>query len=272
MTHYCKNFRGIVHSEYQPSKHIFSRTRCKMWQCPYCWKVNQAQWRAVLFKQLPALSKVWSFHTITMKSSDHTHKRTAETIRTKWDVLMKRLKRAYGNFSYVRVLEQHRSGEWHIHLLASFHISPDDLRTVRNKDGSIKYQYSAFLKRTVFPECGFGKISSVSNLMPELGDDTGSVAKAIGYVTKYMTKRDDGFETTAKQAKIRIIQTSRDIKFKPEKSDEQWMLKSGVYLDEIMRGEIWIDLNRGGEIITEKHFEDSFMYPDDAQRPSTATD
>lgn len=268
MQTYCRNYQGIVQNEYQPNKHKFARVRCKMWQCPYCWKVNQAQWRAVLFKQLPALSREWSFHTFTCKSKDHSDHKTAEIIRTHWDTLMKRLKRAYGNFSYVRVLEQHESGEWHIHMIASFHIPLDDLRTVRNKDKSIKYQYSARIKREILNGIPFGKICSVSNLAPDAGEDTGAVEKAIGYVTKYMTKRDDTFEISAKEKKIRIIQTSRDIKFKPEKTDEVWTLKSGVYLDEVMRGEVWIDLNKGGEVITPEHFTETFIYPDDAQRPN----
>jgi hypothetical protein len=180
---------------------------------------------------------------------------------------MKRMKRAYGNFSYVRVLEQHESGEWHIHMIASFHVPQDDIRTVRNKDKSIKYQYSARIKREILDGIPFGKVCSVSNLAPNAGEDTGAVEKAIGYVTKYMTKRDDSFETSAKAKKIRIIQTSRDIKFKAGQGDEVWTLKSGVYLEEILAGEIWIDLNKGGEVITEKHFEDTFIYPNDAIHP-----
>ena len=268
MQQYCKNFQGIIHNEYQPDKHKFSRVRCKMWQCPYCWRINQAQWRAALFKQLPRISKVWSFHTITLDGDLHRAHLTARRIRENWDKLMKRMKRMYGKFSYVRVLEQHQSGEWHIHLLASFHIPANDLRTVYNEDGSIKYQYAKTLKDSVFPETGFGVICSVSNIHPDESTDEGQVAKSIMYVTKYMTKRDDTLETAAKQEKIRIIQTSRDIKFIGDKADEVWTLKSGVYPDEILRGEVWVDLNKGGEVITMDHFKDSVVYPDDQQRPA----
>lgn len=268
MTSYCKNFQGIVVSDITHNKHKFARVRCKMWQCPYCWRENQRQWQAVLFEQLPAISAVWSFHTITLPSDVHEARQTAARIRSNWEKMIKRMKRFFGKFSYVRVLEQHQSGNWHIHMIASFHVTDGDIRHVFDKDGKFKYSYSKQMKEHILPETGFGYICSVSNLVSSADSDESNARKAIGYVTKYMTKRDSEFESAAKSEKIRIIQTTRDIKFKPKKTDEAWYLKSGVYITEVLSGDVWVDLNRGGEIVTPEHFEDSYMYPDDAQRSS----
>ena len=132
----CKNIKGIVYTSDNDKDHVndFARIRCKQWTCGYCALKNRQQWRAVIFKFInnnPDLS--WSFWTITLPSyvtSDGSY----QFIREDWDKLIKALRVQYGDFSYVRVLENHKSGKLHVHMLASIRIA--DARKVTRKDGS----------------------------------------------------------------------------------------------------------------------------------------
>lgn len=257
MLKYCPKFSGLAYTAPTDTKRLFTRLRCKMWQCPYCHKVNQKQWRAALFRQLPGLGTDWSFHTITLPAELHESRMTAQRIKNNWDKLMKRLKRMYGKFSYVRVLEQHSTGNWHVHLLASFLVT--DLKTKWHEDGTIDYQYSDILKRETFPDCGFGYMCSAANLTHN--GETSATQKAIGYVTKYMTKRDEETESDAKAVNLRMIQTSRDIKFKGDASEETWYFKHAIYLEDILDEKRWYDLNEDGYRVSYEDFEETWQYP-----------
>lgn len=181
-------------------------------------------------------------------------------IRKNWDKLMKRLKRAYGDFSYIRVLEQHQSGVLHIHLLMSIHHT--DLHTGVSKNGQ-KYSYSSMLKG-IAVDVGFGFITNTQNIV----DDSGTQANAglvVSYITKYMTKQSDSFDQAVRGKRVRRVLTSRDIGSpKVQESSDEWWLREGIYLMEVLidesQGRFWVDLNTG-EIINGDSFQDSDIYP-----------
>lgn len=270
----CRRIRGIARTEtYFDDKIAFSRVRCKSWKCPHCARVNRSQWRAVLSKFLRDDTRKWSFITITLPRDAHrSAQESAQFIRDNWNTLMKAIKDEYKKqiaalkksgqgLSYIRVLEQHKSGAWHVHLLISIEIT-DSVRKER-KDGSIYWQ-SATIRRIVAPTTkerekygilrrSWGYIHDAQNLETN--------GERVAYVTKYMTKRGETFEDAATEKKLRVIQTSRDIKFNPEKSPHDWQIKSAVYREDIAR-QTWHDLNRNRDI-SEDDMQPYYPHPDE---------
>lgn len=241
-----------------------------MWDCRYCASINRKRWRAHILTYLNSeigKQKKWSFNTITVPRYIHRHAIAQERtnlsldfIRKQWDKLIKRLKRAYGDFSYMRVLEQHQSGVLHIHLLMSIH--HQDLHT--GVSASQKpYSYSPLFKGHL-TALGFGYITNSQNILDENGEPA-NAGLVVGYVTKYMTKYSGTFAEAVKGKRARRILVSRDIGSpKPQESEDDWWLRNGLYLMDIEianeHGRRWIDLNTG-LIITEDEFVDSDVYP-----------
>jgi len=266
---YCARFKKVL-TTYSDVQNRLVRTRCKMWDCRYCANINRKRWRAVLlsyFNSEEGRTKVWSFNTITIPRYIHRHSMVQARIelslafiRTNWDRLIKRLKREYGNFSYVRVLEQHQSGVLHIHLLASFHLT--DLHTGYGKRGKA-YSYSPKFKSHV-TACGFGFISNSQNILDEHGEPA-NAGYVAGYPLKYMTKQSESFATAMRGRRCRRVLTSRDIGSpQVQESSDIWWLRDGIYFEEVLSAQLlgiqWIDLNTGA-IITTDDFDDSDRYP-----------
>lgn len=208
---FCPAFNAIAIKKElsDDDKKILSRTRCKSWSCDYCASGNRARWRAFLLDVLPAISEVWSFHTLTMpawirKNEEFSDEdRTIASlglIRTNWDKFMKRLKRQLGKVEYFRCFEMHKDGVLHCHVLISHHIPKKELKTV--KKGQKTYSYWRWLK-DVAPQCGFGYMVASENL--------GEAAAASGYATKYMTKEDLFYSDMLSKYRIRRFQSSQGI-------------------------------------------------------------
>ena len=255
------NCRGImavaVSSDYRKRHTAVAHIRCKLWSCSHCAVENRKQWRAVLYKRLPEISPQWSFHTFTTGSHKNlTIDQSESVIMAGWEKLIKRLRRLYGKFSYVRTIELHQSGHPHIHALFSLSI-PDTAWvktkiTKQNKTGG--YWYSPTISAHL-ADCGFGVIQSSENL-PVLTDS--GLFQALGYATKYMTKR---VQHPTHRFSLRFIQTSRDIKLRNlGKSAFTWTLKSGIYEDEVLEKR-HIDISRNNKRVTCDDFEQSFIYP-----------
>lgn len=211
--------------------------------------------------------KLWSFNTITMPRGIHQHsdpdfrlRLSVSFIRKNWDRLLKRLKRVYGDFSYIRVIEMHKSRVLHIHLMLSFHHA--DLHTGYHANGK-KYSYSPSFKK-ILTDCGFGYITDNQNVV----DDSGSHANAglvTGYITKYMSKQKEDFADAVKDYRLRRVVVSRDIGSPKDAPaiDEWWLwnfLTLGNILDAEKSGSYWIDLDTG-EKIERGNFKDNDFYP-----------
>lgn len=235
---YCPAFSGIaVKKELtEDDKKLISRLRCKSWACPYCAGSNRKRWQAFLLDVLPAVSEVWSFHTLTLPSwvrenKDFTDEdRTLASlslIRANWDKFMKRLKRQVGAAQYFRVFEKHGDGCLHVHFLLSHWIPEDELKISHGSYNAKKdtwnnhYSYWRWLKDNA-PECGFGVMTSSENLRdPKAG---------VGYTTKYMTKEDSFVSDMLSKYRIRRFQSSQGIGSQDEwgKTDDYWEVRSFV--------------------------------------------
>lgn len=237
MYKFCPAFSGIaLRNELDnEGRKLLSRLRCKAWDCPYCAIGNRARWRAFLFDVLPAISEVWSFHTITCPAWIHNNREfspedktlaSLSLIRANWDKLMKRIKRQVGSVEYFRVFEKHESGVLHVHFLLS-HWIPDldlygsetELRFVDREDKS--YIYWPYLKDNA-AQCGFGYVCSSENLYVP--------TKAVLYTTKYMTKEDSYLGDMFGKYRMRRFQSSQGIGSQEKwgKSEDFWEIRSFV--------------------------------------------
>lgn len=266
--YFCPAFSGIALKNEldENDRKLLSRLRCKSWSCDFCAKGNRLRWQAFLLDVLPAISEVWSFHTLTLpawvrKRADWTPEdRTIASlalIRGNWDKFMKRLKRQLGAVQYFRVFEKHGDGVLHLHFLLSHTIPHDELHKVtpkKNKNGETPepYYYWRWLKDTA-PECGFGFMTSSENLVDP--------QKAVGYTTKYMTKEDFYIGNMLSKYRVRRFQSSQGIGSQDDwgKTDDFWEVKSFVNEDEIEKQKYY-DLNLK-TIITKPLLEGGDVYP-----------
>ena len=215
-------------------------------------------------KKISELGGAWSFHTITMP--EFIHGASTEELRCLWSLVrirkawgkfMKRLKREFGKFEYVRVFETHESAALHIHFLASFHVLEDDYH-VANEGTKAEYSYSEKIKQ-IAPSCGFGVMCGAINLPLD------NFALAVGYATKYMTKEDDFVTKYLGKMRVRRIQTSRKIGAVPKsKSDGQWEIAHGVDIyDNRIRP--YFDINTKHKL-TDKDFGTEHWYPNEEEK------
>lgn len=266
----CKNIKGIAYTSDTDKQNTndFSRIRCKQWTCGYCAQHNRQQWRAVIFKHMH-LAESWSFWTITLPAYVSNFEDSAEFIRKEWDALLKALRKHYGNFPYVRVIEEHKPDKQgrvrlHVHMLAGVYVP--DSRRVDRKNGTHYYTSDEAkaivavdnkkrVKQGLKPVSrrAWGYIFSVENL--------NTVGKSVRYVTKYMTKREESFENGAKKSKLRIIQTSRDIKFQTEKTASTWRMKDAIFAEDLRLVQ-WHDLNTN-KTITPDDLRPFYPHPAD---------
>lgn len=234
---FCPAFSGIaVRSELtEDNLKLLSRLRCKSWSCDFCAKGNRARWQAFLLDVLPAISEVWSFHTLTLpawvrKREDWTPEdRTIASlalIRGNWDKLMKRIKRQLGAVQYFRVFEKHGDGVLHVHFLLSHTIPQEELKKVTPKRTKANpepepYYYWRWLKDNA-PECGFGFMTASENLIDP--------QKAVGYTTKYMTKEDGYLGEMLSKYRIRRFQSSQGIGSQDDwgRTEDFWEVKSFI--------------------------------------------
>lgn len=265
MQQFCPAFNSIaIRKELDTEgRKLLSRTRCKSWNCTFCAELNRRRWRAFLLDVLPAISEIWSFHTVTMPSwirkqkdwtDDDRTIASLSLIRANWDKLMKRLKRQAGAVQYFRVFEQHTDGTLHVHILISMHVPESELHTV--KKGKKEYSYWRWLKDAA-PECGFGYMTASENLK--------EAAAASSYATKYMTKEDLDYSEMLSKYRIRRFQSSQGIgaQSKWGKDDSAWLVKSFIDESELF-GQTWYDLNLK-KALKRRDFGNQKEYPPVAQ-------
>lgn len=241
---------------------ILVRLRCKQWGCDYCTQVNKKMWQVHLKKKLPQLGTSWSMVTVTARSKAHRFGTTLEAIIANWDKLMKRLKRIWGNFEYVRVYERHKSKEFHAHMLVSFF--PEDgneLTKYKLIKGKKRYRGTAHkqLKYASF-EVGLGFIVDFSPIRHDGIEDTlHRVNRTVAYITKYMTK-----DLQDMPHGTRRVQTSRKIGSVKQESnnDDVWIPRHFIYEKDIEDLGKIEDVSRK-HLVTFDDFHDRETYPQD---------
>lgn len=267
---FCQKFSGrVLSGDNHVTQH---RLRCKMWSCPYCATVNAKIWRVRLLKSAIKMlnekpETEFSFITITLDSKYHAQTEQASIegalfIQKNWDALSKRLKRWLGNYQYVRVLESHKDGTLHIHLLITVHL-PDVIYYYTGKGKNRKKVGNSAILQGHLIAIGFGKIHDVKNLEKQGENETHSALKIIAYVLKYVSKSLVVHDKAQRQVRLRKILTSQGfIRVKNnefEDSLELWVFRYGrlrksefdLYLsltdtrtgmvsDDEFIGEVWI--------------------------------
>jgi len=270
MAKMCRNFALIaVTDESKNYSKEMVRVRCKMWSCDYCAVVNARMWRYALTKQMTDrfLECQWSFFTVTVFlpdfhqiSYEERQKKSALAIKENSNKLMMRLKYQFGKFTYIRVVESMKSGLLHLHFLASFWWT--DL--VIEIEGDKRVSRSETLSKMA-SGVGLGWVAHAENLVGENGEYL-SPKRAVGYVTKYITKNSDYTRLLMSHLNIRKMQTSRDLyspfneRFKHD-SDTLWIIRVRIHKEEVIQSEKGIyDINRKKKIEI-ADFGDGIVYP-----------
>lgn len=152
----------------------------------------------------------WTFFTFTLQGKDHrSGVSSLHYWRKSWDKLMKRLKRQYGKFAYVRVFEQHKSGVFHVHMLAA--CRPDDLVEVKRPNDRIVYTSATVKSHLVALKLGY--IHDCKPLDEDGKHEESSYAALVAsYLAKYLTKDIQGsvreLLKAAGMGRVRMIQPS----------------------------------------------------------------
>lgn len=278
MAKYCTNFRAFLYARDTGSGDgLLARARCKQWTCTYCASINRKQWRYRIGYAADVLEiDAWSFITITAHSSTRGVL-SLENLRAHWDALLKRMRRQYGKFPYIRVYEKHSDGSYHVHALLGFHFPDSDLKTRKSKSGDSETTYSVLIddyvrrkpqprQRTVtvgkrklaaLPRGathGLGWYHHAENLRHAHG--------AAKYVTKYMTKGGDRMENG-----VRRIQPSQKFPKPPKESAVyDWTVYSGFSEEDAWQhwetGNDVIDVSQG-RVLTATDFDNGTLWPPD---------
>lgn len=172
------SFTGIKRGEIGQPKYKAIRTaiRCKQWDCAYCRKKNAK----ILYKrmlkgignQMQNVNKRYSIKLLTLTVPGETFRKNTnqfkaqKIISSNFSKLIKAIKKTYGKFDYVRIVEAQGDGYPHYHvLMVGDNIAP---KSVLDK---IDY-----LWRTKY-KMGFVRINAIKG-----------IKKTISYVIKYITK------------------------------------------------------------------------------------
>lgn len=256
----CKRYKKVAYSHTGPKEAIFTRLRCKQWDCPFCAKKNASIWREFLKEKLPEVSKEWYLVTFTAHSKTRSKQASLQNIRGNIDTLFKRVRRVFGRVSYVRTFERHpRSQAIHAHFIVSG-ITPyvaigcsEKLRPVafgcltrkgRNGTWSVKTWFKISAQ-----DVGIGMICDVRLI-------EGEVERAVLYVCKYLTKSQQELGIKG----LRHVQTSRDIGSPKEEKSLGWQVAAFIVPQMFPTNAAILDLNTG-EIIDNNYWEKHGFYP-----------
>lgn len=263
MARYCERYNGIFLA---PAPRLIFRGRCKQWDCHYCARENKTLWRKAIRKAIiedeELSAQLWSMFTFTMPPSIHRSKNkeyeSALVIKRIWNKFMVQFKRHYEKrdkqrakaakesytprkLTYIRVLENHKSGVFHIHLLCNISHSEEELYVNPKDDRDmrplwLKNEHESGVQ--VIEHYGFGWRCHV---LP-LGDNT---KYAINYVTKYLTKDDTPkTQDILSRSRVRRVQTSRNIKSPRNlKSLDKWIPRAYLHEGDFREDESYLDIN-----------------------------
>lgn len=221
---------------------LFTRLRCKQWDCDYCARKNQQIWRAFLLDRLKQVSDNWWFVTLTAHSRMRSEESSYKNLQHGIDVIMKRVRRVFGKVEYVRVFEKHPTSDaLHTHLLVSNltpfivpgcnkNLQPTFCAVTVRQSRQGAWAIRTWLKKTA-QECQIGYQAEVSQI-PN--------AFAVQYVTKYLSKANQ--QITIKG--IRHVQTSRGIGSPQAEGNLSWSVAAFATARDFNPGDTLFDLQR----------------------------
>lgn len=248
---HCENFRAVLvaDSDENPKTPrrekdlLMTRTRCKMWTCEYCARVNRNIWRARIIEHIkntkahdykPEPVKQWFFVTLTAHENSHRAGNTLINLRKAWDKARK-LAHKYKTcekWHYVRVFEAHKSGELHIHMITNIEFS--------------QRWWSTTMRRS-----GAGWSVDVQQL-------SGEPLPVASYVAKYMTKQSEHFPRN-----LRRINASHGWSQAPLKDKSlKWRVQAAVWERDIMAYKTVKDIQNDKIITTDDLLNNPYYPPD----------
>jgi hypothetical protein len=132
--------------------------RCKSRFCPTCSKIRRAELirKFKYFRDCGRCVKL----ELTFAGDSPNPYNHPEYYSHAWDVFLKRIRRRFPKIRFLRIVELHKSGIPHFHILIDHYIS------------------HTWITHT-FPECGGGMVNWIKLIDP---------GRAINYVLKYVTK------------------------------------------------------------------------------------
>lgn len=207
--------------------------RCKSWDCEECRKVKSKEYQNRIRRLFDG--RQLYHYTLTYFHSN-TPDAAWSTYNQAWNRLRTNLRKQYGRFSYVRVLESHEQSPYpHLHLLVDkgFKVST--------------FGVSAM-------SAGFGYQIKIRKV---------TTAGAMFYLTKYLTKpwaSAEGWELR-KKYHCRVISFSSDLCEKVKKSKSWEILFMALGLDEavdIIRTDYTWRANSTYEVTAERSFAGNY--------------
>ena len=126
----CPRTTTLVASNERRTWFRFVPVRCKCWTCPHCCKINAWQLEKKLAEGKPS-----TFITLTCRPSDtETPKEAHDRCRGKISKLFAELRKRHGVIEYACILETHKNGFPHWHILARCSYLPQhEIKTLWEK-------------------------------------------------------------------------------------------------------------------------------------------
>jgi hypothetical protein len=203
MSEKCGTFSAHLRSkEVNPDgtfSDIFAAVKCKAWDCPECRKMK-GSW---LQEQIQSIFADSDLHMLTLTYFQNKSKIDVwKSLGSTWNKFRTYLKKLYPDLIYIRIIEPHKSGYPHLHVLISKFIS-------------IKKATKYITAQGFGWNCQLIKISA----------DSGKA-----YVSKYLTKAEwsDEANKLRKLSNARIVSASKGIHLTPETTGEYNMIAPNV--------------------------------------------
>lgn len=241
--YYCQRYSRVAWTHQPDNVCLFTRLRCKQWDCDYCAHKNRQIWRAFLSGQLPIVADNWWFVTLTAHSRMREQEQSYKNLQHGIDVIMKRVRRVFEKAEYVRVFEKHPSSDaLHAHLLianltpfvvpgCNKNLQRCFLGVLVRKGHTGVWSIRTWIKKTA-QECKIGYQASAEPVENDY---------AVHYVIKYLSKVSQ--QITVKG--LRHVSTSRRIGSPDDLSNHQWEVGNSITPLDIQRDETLHDIQTG---------------------------
>lgn len=139
---------AVIGVDHEHNRVLLLDTQCKCYACEQCRdairRVHQARIIYGAKEYAPWAGLRWSFVTLTAHEKTREFKKSLELFQRALPLWRKRMKRRYGDFGYVLVFEQHKSGAVHAHLLINCSVSK---KWVRRHARAVGLGYMADVQR-----------------------------------------------------------------------------------------------------------------------------
>lgn len=247
---FCRKYARVAWSHQPDNLCLFTRLRCKQWDCDYCARANQKMWHAFLSGQLPIISDDWWMVTLTAHSRMREQQASYKNLQVGIDRIIKRIRRVWSDVNYVRVFEKHPSSEaLHAHMLIS-NLTPfvvpgcnKNLQRafcgvlVRSGSAGI-WSIRTWLKKTA-QECQIGYQAEVEKCRNEY---------SVWYVTKYLSKVSQQINIKG----LRHVSTSHRIGSPSIEGEYRWEVGGVITVMDMSRQEKLHDLQTGAVVSHEQ--------------------